>query len=172
MTPYFDALRDAMTMLAEDPRAVFLGQAVVSPGTAMFRTLEHLPEDRRIELPVFENTQMGMSTGLALAGWLPISIYPRINFLLEATSQLVQHTDKLPLFSDFRPRVIVRTAVATDRPLDPGCQHVGDYSYELEKMLSTVKVVRLFNADLIVGDYRAAMEHDGSTILVEYSANY
>ena len=138
----------------------------------MYETLIQVPMEQRLEFPVAENFQLGMCIGIALAGGLPVSIFPRINFLLEATSQLVQHLDKLPLYSAYRPRVIIRTAVATPVPLDPGPQHLGDYSAAIEAMLSTVKVVRLREAEQIVPEYLAAAEREGSTLLVEYTERY
>ena len=42
---------------------------------------------------------MGLSLGLALQGFVPVSIYPRIDFLLSATNQLVNHLDKIRLMS-------------------------------------------------------------------------
>jgi pyruvate/2-oxoglutarate/acetoin dehydrogenase E1 component len=174
MTAYFDNLCTAMSLCAEHPRAIFLGQAVVSPGTAMHATLQHIPLEKRLELPVAENMQMGMSTGIALGGGLPISIFPRINFLLEAVPQLVQHLDKLPLYSNggYRPKVIIRTAVAAARPLNPGPQHLGDYSYALSRMLSTVTVEKLNRAADILPAYRAALERVGSTLLIELTEQY
>lgn len=174
MKPYLSALTEAMTELGKRPDAIFIGQAVRYPGTGMHQTLAGVPDEKKVEFPVVENMQMGMSTGLALASYLPVSIYPRINFLLEATSQLVQHLDKLPLMRDggYAPRVLIRTAVATDRPLNAGPQHLGDYSYAIEFMLSTVKVVRLRRARDIVPAYRAAAEAPHPTILVEYHEHY
>ena len=169
---YRDELCRAMSVLAEHPRSVFMGQAVAAPGTAMSGTLEGVPLEKRVELPVFEDVQMGMAIGAALAGDLPICIYPRWNFLLLATSQLVLHLDKLPLFSGFRPRVIVRTAIASRYPMHPGPQHVGDYSEAYRSMLETVRIVVLDSARDIVPQYRAAMERDGSTVLVERSEMY
>lgn len=171
MSAYLDALREAMTMLA-DAGGVFLGQAVRFPGTAMFNTLDHIAEDRRIELPVAENLQLGLCTGIALAGGLPVAIYPRINFLLEATPQLVQHLDKLPLYSNYRPKVIIRTAVAYPHPMDPGPQHLGDYTRALGELLDTVFVETLEDADEILPAYREALASETSTILVEYARLY
>jgi pyruvate/2-oxoglutarate/acetoin dehydrogenase E1 component len=126
--------------LLSDAGAVFLGQAVACDGTAMRSTLKHLPPERLIEMPVAENMQAGMCTGIAIAGGLPVCCYPRINFMLEAVSQIVQHLDKLPLYSDYRPRVIIRTAIATNKPLDPGPQHVGNYVPAFRSMLKTIHV--------------------------------
>lgn len=172
MTTYRDELRAAMTMLSQQPGVVFMGQAVRYPGTEMYRTLDHLPEEQRLELPVFENTQLGMATGMSLAGLLPVCVYPRINFLLEATGQLVQHLDALPRYSDYRPKVIIRTAVAHDQPLNPGVQHLGDFSHSLRSMLLDVRVWNLNHPDEVAPSYRSALLADHSTILVEYTRLY
>lgn len=173
MTSYLTALTEAMAELGAHPSTLFLGQAVRYPGTGMHQTLQQVPPDRLIELPVMENAQLGFATGLALAGYLPIAIYPRINFLLEAASQLVQHLDKLPLYGNgYAPRVLIRTAVATDRPLDPGPQHLGDYTAALRAMLSTVRIRELVHVAQILPAYREAARSPYSTILVEYHHLY
>jgi pyruvate/2-oxoglutarate/acetoin dehydrogenase E1 component len=169
---YFSELCRAMEILAENPRSVFMGQAVACPGTAMSRTLSALPKHKLFELPVAEDMQLGMATGAALAGELPICIYPRWNFLLLATNQLVLHLDKLPLYSDYRPKVIIRTAVATPEPLDPGVQHLGNFSSAFRSMLQTVRVVELGHESSIVPAYREAMDREGSTLMVEYLGLY
>lgn len=172
MSLYFDELSRAMTMLGQHPKTVFMGQAVEFEGTAMFRTLAGVPVAKRVELPVAEDMQMGMATGAALAGLLPITIYPRWNFLLLAASQLVLHLDKLPAMCGIKPTVIVRTAAATNKPLDPGPQHLGDYGSAFAAMLDTVEVVDLFDPDQIVPAYAKAAARNGSTILVEYMSLY
>lgn len=172
MNEYFEELRKAMKMISDHPKSVFIGQACRDPGTAMYTTLRDVPIEKRIEFPVAECLQMGFATGIAMAGGLPVTMYPRINFLLEAIPQLVQHLDKIPLFSDYRPRVIIRTSIATTDPLDPGPQHIGDYTDAIEAMLSTVKVVRLTSHEMIVPSYREAMEFNGSTLLVEWVELY
>lgn len=138
----------------------------------MYSTLRDVPMDKRLEMPVAENMQMGIATGIAMAGGLPVCMYPRINFMLEALPQLVQHLDKIPIFSDYKPRVIIRASIATTNPLDPGPQHIGDYTDAIEAMLLTVKVVRLTDADRIVPEYAAAIERIGTTLLVEYVEKY
>lgn len=181
---YLDRLTEAMTLLSAEPAAVFLGQAIAYPGTGMTQTFAGVPRDKLIELPVFEETQLGMSIGLSLAGQHPVvSVYPRINFLLLAMGQLVLHLDALPRYSGYRPRVIIRTAVAHDEPLNPGAQHLGDYSYAIKMALleaarvtdghtQVTKVVPLTAPDVILPAYRDALRSDRSTILVEYHRLY
>jgi pyruvate/2-oxoglutarate/acetoin dehydrogenase E1 component len=77
-----------------------MGQAVAVPGTAMSNTLKGVDPQRLIELPVAEELQMGMTTGMALAGLVPVSLFPRWNFLLCGISQLVNHLDKLAVMSN------------------------------------------------------------------------
>lgn len=173
---YFSELKRAMELLAQDARTVFLGQAVLWPGTAMFNTVKDIDPAKRIELPVAEEMQMGMSTGMALAGFVPVSIYPRWNFLLLATNQIVNHLDKMIDMSGggYRPRVIIRTAIGSVRPLDPQHQHRGDFTNAFINMCSTIAVERLEEADQIVPAYERALNRpDGhSTILVEYGDAY
>jgi pyruvate/2-oxoglutarate/acetoin dehydrogenase E1 component len=172
MSTYFSNLCAAMKMVGERSNSIFIGQAVACEGTAMFRTLVDVPMEKRLELPVVEDMQLGMAIGMSLAGHLPVCIYPRFNFLLLAMNQLVLHLDKLRLMGEYKPRVLVRTAVATPDPLYPGPQHLGSYSTALRHMLNTVKVVDLERADDIIPAYEAALAWDGSTLLIEMSGKY
>jgi len=173
---YFEELRSAMEYLAQNPRVVFLGQAVAVPGTAMTTTLAMVPDYRKIELPVAEEMQMGMSIGLALGGLVPVTFYPRWNFLLLAANQLVGHLDKISQMSQggYNPKVIIRTSIGSQKPLHPQCQHVGDFTDAFRLMLTTVDVIRLDEPEDIMSAYQKALERtDGkSTILVEYGDNY
>lgn len=169
---YFDELCRAMEYLGRDPRTLFLGQAVACPGTGMTNTLKNVARNKLIELPVTEELQMGMSTGLALAGHVPVSIYPRWNFLLLAVSQIVNHLDKLSLMSNggYQPKVIIRTGIGSERPLHPQHQHVGDFTDAFRLMCKNIEVIRLDEPSDIFPAYQKAMERtDGkSTLLVEY----
>jgi pyruvate/2-oxoglutarate/acetoin dehydrogenase E1 component len=173
---YFDELSRAMEFLASDPRTIFLGQAVACPGTAMSNTLKRVPPEKLLELPVTEEMQMGISTGLALAGHVPVSIYPRWNFLLLAVNQIINHLDKLPIVSNggYRPKVIIRTGIGSERPLHPQHQHVGDFTDAFRLMCKTIEVIRLDEPDQIFPAYQKALERkDGrSTIVVEYGDYY
>lgn len=173
---YFDELCRAMEFLAQDERTVFLGQAVACPGTAMTNTLKQVPPDKLLELPVTEELQMGMSTGIALAGQVPVSIYPRWNFLLLALNQTINHLDKFPFFSNggYRPKVIIRTGIGSERPLFPQHQHVGDFTDAFRLMCKSIEVVRLEEPEDIFPAYQKALEReDGrSTILVEFGDYY
>jgi pyruvate/2-oxoglutarate/acetoin dehydrogenase E1 component len=169
---YLDELSRAMEELGRWPWTIFMGQAVGCPGTGMTQTFKNVARDKLLELPVTEDMQLGMATGMSLAGYMPICVYPRINFMMLAMGQLVLHLDALPRYSRYKPRVIIRTAVATAVPLDPGHQHLGDYSGALRDMLETVKVVNLTEVGQVFGAYMEATEAPRSTLIVEYVSLY
>ena len=91
---YKNELIRSMEWLGDKDDTIFLGQAVKYSGNAMFNTTKTISDDKKIELPVFEDVQMGMSLGMALDGMVPITCYPRFDFLICATNQLVNHLDK------------------------------------------------------------------------------
>ena len=171
---YFDALTMAMSLLAEQPESIFLAQSCLYKGTAMYNTMRQIPEEQRHEMPVAEALQTGLAIGLSLQGYLPISCYPRINFLWSAADQLVNHLDKLHMMSqgECAPKVIIRTSVGSTSPLDPGPQHKFDTSDALAKLLDYIPVIKLLKAKDIIPEYQAALERKGSTVLVEYADKY
>ena len=114
MNKYGIELKKAMEMLAQDERVLFLGQTVGFPGSRFtYKTFKDIPLEKRIELPIIEEAQMGICAGLALGGYIPVSVYPRFDFVLLAANQLVNHHDKLEELSDgqFKPKVIINTVV-------------------------------------------------------------
>lgn len=168
---YLSELTRAMTMLAQHPRSLFVGQAVKYPGQAAFKTFDGVPMEKRIEMPVAEDFQLGFCTGLAIEGYLPISFFPRWDFLLIAANQLVNHLDKLPVFG-WRNKVIIRTAVGRTKPLYPGPQHSQNHTIAFRQMLTSIAVVELKTAEEIVPAYEEAMKAMHSTILVEHMGLY
>jgi pyruvate/2-oxoglutarate/acetoin dehydrogenase E1 component len=151
-----------------------MGQAVEYAGTAMSNTLKDVPKEQLLEMPVFEDAQMGMTLGLALAGYIPVSIYPRWNFLVCATNQLVNHVDKITMMSDYKPRIIIRTGIGSERPLHPQHQHVGDYTDAYRLLCPNIDIIRLEEPRHVYDAYCTAyLRRDGkATILVEYGDYY
>jgi len=169
---YHAELCRAMSICAREPNTVFLGQGVGNPGTSMSDTFRDVPQSKRIEMPVAEELQVGMSIGMSLEGVLPICIIPRWNFMLRAADQLINHLDRIPLYSDYKPKVIVRVATPSKHPFNPGPQHDDDFSFAFSRMLRTVDVVLLMEAADIVRGYEAALRSERSSILVEFTDQY
>jgi pyruvate/2-oxoglutarate/acetoin dehydrogenase E1 component len=169
---YKTTLAQAMTLLAQHPKTLFVGQNVIYGGQAMASTFVNIPMERRIEFPVAEDFQLGYSTGLAMAGFIPVCIYPRFDFLLLASNQLINHLDKIPQMSKLDPHVIIRTAVGSDRPLNPGLQHTQNHIAAFARMLKNVHIENLIDTGSILPAYKRALERSGATLLVEYGNLY
>jgi pyruvate/2-oxoglutarate/acetoin dehydrogenase E1 component len=142
----------------------------------MSPTLADVPMEKRIELPVAEDLQMGMTLGWALNGFIPVSIFPRWNFMLLGTGQLLNHLDKIGQMSQggYRPKMIIRTGIGATGPLNPGCQHLGDFTDMFRSVLTSIEVIRLDETTEIMPAYEKALTRtDGrSTIVVEWGDKY
>ena len=177
MPDYFDELCRTMKWLGEHEKVRFIGQSTVWDGHSMFKSMVNVPMEKRLELPVFEDFQAGMSIGLALEGFIPISIYPRADFLIIAANQITNHLANIRLVSDggYKPRVIIRTSVGAKTPLDPGPQHCQDHTTALTALCrGEIDVVPLLHKNDIFNAYHVAvMRADYKpTILIEYGDLY
>jgi pyruvate/2-oxoglutarate/acetoin dehydrogenase E1 component len=166
MSPFDIAVNLEMRKLAKMPETIFVGQSVAYDGAAIHTSLEGVPAEKRLEMPVAEEFQMGYCIGLSIAGKLPICIYPRMDFMLLCVNQLVNHLDKLPLYG-WAPKVIIRTTVGKKKPLDAGPQHTQNYTEAFQKMLHTVAVREVRVPQEIAFAYDFARKSDRSTLIVE-----
>lgn len=171
---YFDEMKRTMEWVSAQKDVVFIGQAVGVPGTFMFNTLKDVPESQRVEVPVSESFQMQMTVGAAFSGYLPISIYPRLNFLMLAMGDMSNIVDKMPeIYPGNAPKVIIRSAVGPDAPVHPGHQHIGDFTEGFRSIFKNIKVVRLENPEDIFPAYQEALDpRNASSYLMIEVGNY
>ena len=167
---YADELTEAMTWLGEKGDTIFLGQSVAYPGNAVYKTLSGVPMEKRVELPVAEELQLGASIGLALTGKTVISIFPRMDFLMCCMNQLVNHLDK-GLYTG-TGKVIIRVCVGSTKPMHPGLQHCGDYTEAFKKLLKNICVLKIDLENRASIFYQVAYKNPGSYLLVEYGDLY
>ena len=154
---------------------MIIGQTVAGPGTFMFQTLRDCPQDRTLEMPINESFQMQFTVGMALAGYVPVSVYPRQNFMLLATGDMANVLDKIPDISggQWPLKVIIRVATGPDMPVHPGHQHVGNYVKALRGLFHWIEVVELDTVEQIFPAYQNALERtDGKSTLIIEHGNY
>lgn len=170
---YLNEIKKAMTLLSNNSDTVFIGQSIKYGGTGLYDTLLDINDDKKIEWPVAEYSQLGASIGMAMNGFTVVSLFPRWNFLLMATDQIVNHLDKMPILLKGKntPKVIIRVSVGSENPIDPKCQHKGNFSDAFRLMCKTINIVDLIEPEDIVPAYKKALNRkDGvSSILVEYA---
>lgn len=169
---YTQELTKAMELCASRG-AIFVGQGVGYPSTIQTDTLRSVSESQRIEFPVAEDLQMGFCIGLAMTGKLPVSVYPRWDFLLLAANQLVLHLDRLKYMQDARPpKVLIRVVAPSTDPFDPGPQHDGDHGAAARLLLRNIPIVHLAREEDVMREWARALDGPISVILVEYGKYY
>tara|TARA_R100000008_G_C3575605_1_gene165073 strand:- start:331 stop:861 length:531 start_codon:yes stop_codon:yes gene_type:complete len=171
---YKEELVKSMKWLGEKDNTLFLGQATAFSGHSISGTLNKVPKEKLIELPVIEEVQMGMCAGLSLEGYVPISIYPRFNFMMLAINQLINHIDKMKEMSKnmLVPKVIVRVSVGAKKPIDGGAQHTQDFTESIKNMVTDTKVVELIEPEQIFSTFKEAYNRNGSTVVIEWGDFY
>jgi pyruvate/2-oxoglutarate/acetoin dehydrogenase E1 component len=117
---------------------------------------------------------MGMSLGMAMTGKFVITFYPRWDFIICATNQLVNHVDKLKLMSggNWDANMIIRLGKGSDKPLDPGHQHKGNYLDQFKELCPNIKFIELTDPTQIESSYVEAYENGGIHVIVEYPELY
>lgn len=171
-THYKDALTHSMNLLGALD-TIFIGQQILYHGNPMSTTLTGIPKELMYELPVMEESQMGISLGMAMSGKKVITFYPRWDFLICATNQLVNHVDKIKLMSNstWTPNLLIRVGKGSDKPLDPGHQHKGNYLDEFKSLCKNIKFHDLLTPNDIIQSYELAIT-GGIHVLVEYPELY
>ena len=172
MLTYKEELIKSMKYLSEKPNTIFIGQQTAFAGNPMSTTILDVPKDKIIETPVFEEVQMGMSVGLGMTNMCVITFYPRWDFLICATNQLVNHLYKFKHMTGYDSHVIIRVGKGSDDPLDPGVQHKADYTEGLKSMLGDIEVINLYDKSNIYETYKKAYKNKKPIILVEYPEEY
>ena len=171
-TEYKIALTNAMTTLSKLDETIFIGQQIVYAGNPMSTTLTEVPKEKMIEVPVMEETQMGMSLGLAITGKTVISFYPRWDFVISAANQLINHVDKYELMTGKKVNILIRVGKGANVPLDPGHQHKANYINEFKSMCPNIEIHDLKTWQDVELSYKYAIENGGVHVLAEYPELY
>ena len=165
---YLEELDKGMRLIADDPRTLIVGQAVSYKGHCLTRQAAFWDEARRIEMPVAEEFQTGFALGLALDGNIPVSVYPRHNFLLCAMSQLVNHIDKWDEMGGGNPHMILVAVKGSDFPLDPGSQHKAGFSHEFASMCKNINVTDIMYPHQAVPTFERAIKEEGVHLITTH----
>ena len=171
-TEYKIALTKAMSDLSKLDETIFIGQQIIYAGNPMSTTLDEVPKEKMIEVPVMEETQMGMSLGLAITGKTVISFYPRWDFLISAANQLINHVDKYELMTRKKVNILIRVGKGADVPLDPGHQHKANYIEQFKIMCPNIQVHDLKTWQDVELSYNYVIKEGGIHIMAEYPELY
>ena len=96
--------------------------------------------------------------------------------MLLASNQLINHIDKINKMSGglYKNKIIIRTAIGSERPLHPQHQHVGDFTKEYSKICKNIEFIKLEEPSQVLKSYKKAYERkdNKATVLVEFGDYY
>lgn len=135
---YKEKLHEAMKKLAGDERVVFIGQGLLEE-EPFYGTLSGIPKSKMLEMPCAEILSTGTAIGLALTGWIPVLLFQRMDFMLLAADQLINHAAMFPKLSGGKIKVpmIIRACIGSSDPkFDVGIQHNKDFTTLFEPYMN------------------------------------
>ncbi len=168
---YVDAIAEACAQAMEEDERVFVFGLDVDDHKSIQGSTAGLVEkfgpDRCFGTPLSEDAMTGMAIGAAMAGYRPVHVHIRMDFMLLAMNQLINIAAKAHYMYNGQVRVplVVRTMVG--RSWGQGAQH----SQALHSMFMHVpglKVVAPSNAHDAKGCMLAAIRDDSPVIFMEH----
>ena len=172
---YSEACANAITLsMRRDKKILVYGLGVDDP-KGMYGTtkglLEEFGPERCFDTPLSEDAMTGMGIGMAMAGFRPIHVHQRFDFLLLCMNQLINMAAKVKYLSDGKLSCpfIVRAIVG--RSWGQGAQH----SQSFHSFLSSIpglKVVAPLTPFDIFNTYIWACKQSSPVIFVEHRMLY
>lgn len=143
---YLESLRQALhTILADDPKAIVLGEDILDPYGGAFKVTQGLSTcfpERVFTTPISEAAIVGLSVGLALRGYHPIAEIMFGDFLALAADQLINHAAKYPAM--YNGQVTMPLVVRT--PMGGGRGYGPTHSQSLERLFFGIPHLKLVAA--------------------------
>jgi len=168
---YAEAIKEALTQaLKIDPRVFIMGEGVDDPAGVFGTTLNlhrEFGENRVFDLPLSENGFTGFAVGAAITGTRPILVHMRMDFILLAMDQIVNHAAKWCYMFGGSQCVPLTIRCIIGRGWGSGAQH----SQSLEGLLMHIpglKIVCPADAYDVKGLLLASIADNNPVIFVEH----
>lgn len=172
---YVDALREAFTQEMErDPKVFLFGLDVDDHKGIQGSTVglqEKFGKDRVFCTPLSEDAMTGVAIGAAMAGYRPIHVHIRMDFMLLCMNQLINMGAKSHYMYNGQVKVplVVRTMIG--RSWGQGGQH-SQALHSLFMHIPGLKVVAPSNANDAKGCMIAAIRDNNPVIFIEHRLLY
>ena len=138
---YKDNITNGMDFLAKQEKVVFIGEGIVNAGR-IYGTMKNVPSNKCIEMPIAENLVMGVGMGLSMGGYIPVVVFQRMDFMLNAADCIINHLALAIQFSEgvLRMPLIIRCIVGSQsKKFDIGAQHRHDFTSFFSEYIQTFK---------------------------------
>ena len=157
-----------------DPGVFIYGQGINDPGAYFGSTAgieERFSPGRCFDVPLSEEALIGMGVGAALLGQHPIYAALRIDFLMLAMNQIVNHAAKWPAASGYQCSVPLTIRCIIGRDWGQSAQHSGAY-HSMLAGVPGLQVVLPANPADAAGLLLSAIQSDTPTVFVEAKSLY
>lgn len=135
-----DTIKIEFQKLLEMSNVVFLGENIINSGR-IYGTMSEVPLDRCIEMPVAENLIAGCGIGLAISGYFPVVIFQRMDFMLIAADQIINHACLIPKMTGIKLPMIFITFKATLKDsFYAGLQHTKDLTHVFKPYMTVYQI--------------------------------
>ena len=130
-----------MSKLARKKKTIFLGENIINSGR-IYGTMDRVPLDKCVEMPVAENLIAGTAIGLAIAGYHPICIFQRMDFMFIAADAIINHACMYPkMCPSIKMKIIFRTIVADlNNKFFVGYQHSKNLTHVFDPYMEVVNI--------------------------------
>mgnify|MGYP001589849578 FL=1 len=164
---YQEAVKKSMEMLAREENTIFLGYNVCF-GSQGYGTFNSIPRNKKIETPVAENLMIGLAIGMSLEGYRPVLFFERHDFMLNASDGIVNHLDKIESMSkgQYKTPVIIRAVVGAEKPLNPGPQHIQDFTKAFKEMVN-FPIYEPKTSSEVLESYQIAKNSEKPVMIIE-----
>lgn len=172
---YVDALREAFEEeMARDPKVFLFGLDVDDHKGIQGSTVglqDKFGKDRVFCTPLSEDAMTGVAIGAAIAGYRPIHVHIRMDFMLLCMNQLVNMAAKSHYMYNGQVKVplVVRTMIG--RSWGQGGQH-SQALHSLFMHIPGLKVVAPTNAHDVKGCMISAIRDNNPVIFIEHRLLY
>ncbi len=172
---YAEALRAATIQAMEADDRVFLyGQGINDPGGFFGSTVglsDRFSQARCFDVPLSEESLIGLGVGAALLNRRPMYVALRIDFLLLAMNQIVNHAAKWPAMSGYQSTVPLTIRSIIGKDWGQGAQHSGAY-HAMFSQVPGLEVVMPATVNDAASLLLTALQSDAPTIFIESKPLY
>lgn len=176
MTLYVDSIREGLDRcLEKDKRVCLVGEDILDPYGGAFKATKGLSTkypERIHTTPIAEGAIVGITTGLAMRGMLPVAEIMFGDFITLCADQIINSATKFPLMYKNKVKVpiVIRTPVAGARGYGP------THSQSLEKIFFGIPGLRILAPNILcapglVLEY-AVLKEEHPVLFIEDKGDY
>ena len=166
-----EAFRQSMEA---DPNIILLGEGIDDPGGVFGSTLDlhkEFGKRRVMDTALAENGITGIGIGAALTGLRPVIIHMRIDFLLLAMDQIVNHAAKWHYMLGGKVRVPITIRAIMGKGWGSGAQHSQSF-YSIFTHFPGLKVILPASPYDAKGLLIASIKDNNPVIIIEHRWSY